>query len=185
MECGCDCWLDHGRYPLGMLEFDLGAIGWSHLIAGVAVLVAALSLWLAILARRSASKSAQRAEDAGERATRASERIASIQSTIFQGAAWSISSFETNSYLLTNTSALAAENVTLAHDPHDPHAQRMEWQDESGVTIEPWSATKFMIGYSMTTGPSIRRDIVVTWNRPGEAEVRTWRHPVPPPRGRT
>jgi len=144
------------------------------IVAGAAAVASAV---IAHLARADARTAGEEAGRAAERATSATERMALIQSQIFDGPPWEVSYLGGSAYLLTNTSPVGAEQVRITTDPADLQLS-FDAADEGIITIGARSAVKFLFAPSLGTG--FKRDIVVTWQREGDADQRQWQHPIPP-----
>ena len=77
---------------------------------------------------------------------------------------------------LVNDSHETAEVVTLTSG--SPVQSRII-VDTQPQDVQPHSAIHFVVTPGMGAGNEWR---TVTCRRPGEKKIRTWRHPIPPPR---
>lgn len=145
---------------------------WISFVAAAAGLASAVIAWTA---RADAIKSGERAQKSADRATAAAERMAHIQSQIFEGPPWAIEYLSGESYLLTNTSPVAARNVRVTSIPE---TLGIDLDRDVPFDIGPRSAIKFM--YDARLVDPWARDIVVTWTREGDDVERVWTHPIPP-----
>ncbi|WP_349864121.1 hypothetical protein [Leifsonia sp. WHRI 6310E] len=148
------------------------------IIGALATGAAAIIAWVAradsLKAGRDAAAANERASAAAERATTATEKMAQIQSAIFDGPPWVLSWSVGDTYLLTNNSPVEALSVVFETDPPGLFA---EVSEDMPCRIGPRSAISFM--WAATFGRGMKKDAVVTWQRPGSEERLEWRHPLP------
>jgi hypothetical protein len=150
---------------------DLAAL-WISFIAAAAGLGSAVIAWTA---RADSLKSGERAQRSADRATLAAERVAVIQAQVFDGPPWEVMYWSGDTFLLTNTSPIAAQRVTVSSEPDDLDVRL---DRDMPFDVGARSAVKFM--YSVTMADPWERDLVVTWTRDGDEAERRWTHPIPP-----
>lgn len=143
--------------------------------AGVAVVAAGLAAWQASRATKAANRSAAADERAAAAAERANEFAEEQAARYVPG--WQLTHASGDSYLLTNRSEETAYGVTIG--------------SEGGLRLSPPPTRDLAVGEAITFGAmeyfgsSSDESIVVNWRRAPEADVLTWRHPLPPKPPRT
>lgn len=147
----------------------------STIAAGASAIIAWTARADSLRSEDKADEAQKAAQSAAERATIATERMSMMQASVFNSPPWSIEWFNGDTYLLTNTSSVDAVDVTLQCSFDDDGTRY--GMDEMPGTIGARSAVKMMASRTFAT-PWVT-DIIVTWRRPGEEELRTWRHPIP------
>lgn len=145
------------------------------LFTGASVAVAWIARSDSKRAGGEAATAQERANAAAERATAAAERMAAIQAAIFDGPPWTMTWAKGDTYLLTNNSPVAAEDVQFETDPVD---LQVLLDEEGPKAIGPRSAVTFMCA-GPTFDDGLKRDAIIRWKRPGSNEELEWRHPLP------
>ena len=135
--------------------------------AVVAMASAAIAVWQA----REASKS----RGAAERSAEAAERMADLAEAeaIRYEIPWRLEWRKGDTYALMNTSNADEHDVLV--NVADPAS--IFRASDTPQTINARSEITFLAMHSMGT---VDESVQVTWHRPGEAEGRAWRHPLPP-----
>jgi hypothetical protein len=153
----------------------------ANLLSGLAVVVAVVGVWRTDKRARSAEERARHSDEAAVRSANAAERMAeALERQAIEaehrdptpGVAWRLEQFQNDAYLVTNAGRASAYDVRLEYGELLGPAPPEE------VEMRPDDALKFMAVASLSS----RDDTVtVTWaDRPGAAERRRWRRPLPP-----
>lgn len=146
----------------------------SAAFTGASVVVALIARADSKRATADAAAAQIAAATSAERAASATEKLATIQSQIFDGPPWSVEWFNGDTFIITNNSPVEALNVEIDGQPDNVVLQ----VDELGPrTVGARSAFTFMFAAMMNQ--RMRRDVVVTWQRPGNSTVLSWSHPIP------
>lgn len=156
----------------------------AFIITILATAAAIVSVIVAILAERRARRSERDASAAADRAVKASEQaaaanatIATIQTAIFNGPPWHLDWHAGDTYILTNTSPIAAHEVTLVTEPEGLAFDLDDTFENGSITIGPRSAILFLYGRHF--GMSLQQNLIVSWRRADNDQTLSWSHPIP------
>lgn len=142
-------------------------------VGAIGLVLSAVAIVVSIATYRGARREARRSADAAVRSADASERALALQeaeATKYR-VPWVLAHESGDMYRLVNDGDEPCEEVHIMSDDSLPlrgeHVPKV---------IGPREAASFFALPSMATTD---RTITVTWQRPGSADMLTWRNPLP------